>query len=137
MIALAVVALLVAIAYPSYMESTRKSRRSDAVAALTRLQLAQERWRANNTQYASVLADLGGTATSQGGFYDIDINSAVASSYVMTASASPGKSQASDTSCKVMRLQVVGGNIFYGGCNNCAVPVAPATVSDPDRCWSR
>ena len=47
-IALVVVGVLASIALPSFMDAIRKSRRSDAFAALSAVQQAQERWRGNN-----------------------------------------------------------------------------------------
>ena len=137
MIVVVVVAVLAAIAYPSYMSSVRKGRRSEAVSALTSLQQAQERWRANNQQYSTSVTDLGGATTTPNGYYAISIDSADAADYVLTAQAAAGTSQAADDKCKVMRLQLVGGNVFYGGCGSCSAPTASAKASDPDRCWAR
>ena len=52
MIVVAVVGILAALALPSFFDSIRKGRRSEAVAALAQVQQAQERWRANNATYA-------------------------------------------------------------------------------------
>lgn len=57
LITVAVIAILAAIAYPSYQHSIHKSRRADAMAALAQAQLAQEKWRASDTNYAT-LAEL-------------------------------------------------------------------------------
>ncbi|MBL0296210.1 MAG: prepilin-type N-terminal cleavage/methylation domain-containing protein [Betaproteobacteria bacterium] len=53
MIAVVIVALLASIALPSFMDSIRKSRRSEAFAALSAVQQAQERWRGNHGSYAA------------------------------------------------------------------------------------
>jgi type IV pilus assembly protein PilE len=42
MITVAIVAILAAVAYPSFMEQVRKSRRSDAITALNAVAQAQE-----------------------------------------------------------------------------------------------
>ena len=55
MIAIAVVGLLTAVAWPSFMESVRKSRRSEALAAMAAIQQAQERWRASHPSYTCLL----------------------------------------------------------------------------------
>lgn len=102
MIVVAVVGILAAVAYPSYMSQVRKSRRSDAIAALSAIQQAQERWRANNATYATTIAALGITSPTPGSYYTLSINTTPAptgASYVATASAVSGKSQASDTGC--------------------------------------
>jgi type IV pilus assembly protein PilE len=138
MIAVALIGILAAIALPAYNDSVRKSRRSDAVATLTAMQQAQERWRANNASYTTTLSNLGlASSTTPGGHYGVAIDAADASGYILSATAVSGSSQAADSNCTRMRLQLVGGNVFYGGCAGCDVPTAPATVSDPNRCWSK
>ncbi len=58
MITVAVIGILAAIAYPSYTEYVTRSRRADAKAGLLSVQLAQEKYRANNTSYGT-LAQIG------------------------------------------------------------------------------
>ena len=143
MIAVAVVALLATVAYPSYLSSIRKGRRAEAVSALTGLQQAQERWRANHQSYTTALSSLNSAlpdtraVTSPGGYYGLAIDSASATGYLMTAQAQSGTSQASDTSCKTLRMQFYNGAIFYGGCNGCSTPVAGGVVTDPNNCWAK
>lgn len=55
MIVVAVIAVLAAIAYPSFRDAVLKSRRSDAMDAITSIQLAQEKFRANCIEYAQKL----------------------------------------------------------------------------------
>ena len=55
MIGVAIIGVIAAVAFPSYQASIRKSRRAEAIAALSSVQLAQERWRANNTTYTTSL----------------------------------------------------------------------------------
>lgn len=57
LIALAIVAILATLAYPDYRGYLERGRRMDAINALLALQVAQEQWRANHPQYAS-LSDL-------------------------------------------------------------------------------
>ncbi len=139
MIVVVIVALLAMVAYPSYLNSVRKGRRADAIKGLSSIQQAQERWRANNPQYASLMTGQpnGIDAPPASPYYTFTIDVADASNYVTTAQALPGTTQAGDTSCTTMRLQIAGGNVFYGGCNGCAAPVLPATVSDPNNCWAK
>ncbi|CAI09028.1 Pilus assembly protein [Aromatoleum aromaticum EbN1] len=124
MIAVAVVAILAAIAVPSYMESIRKSRRSDATTSLAKIQLAQETYRLNNNSYGT-LAALGLGATSTEGYYTIAITEGTISTtgYTATANAISGKSQASDSDCTAITMTVTGGG---------------NTVSNtPATCWSK
>lgn len=73
LIALAIVAILATLAYPDYREHLARGRRMDAVTALLGVQVAQEQWRANHSEYAA-LADLNGVAAqSAEGHYDLRV----------------------------------------------------------------
>jgi type IV pilus assembly protein PilE len=52
MIVVAAIAILAAIALPSFNEQVRKSRRAQAMSDLGGVQLGLERWRADNPSYA-------------------------------------------------------------------------------------
>ena len=135
MVVVAIVGILASVAYPSFMSQVQKSRRSDAVAALSAVQQSQERWRANNPNYATTPSllttasptGLGLTSTTAGGYYAISIstNSAAgctpSSCYTATAVAVPGKSQANDTACTTLTSSISGGNLTNG----------------PAACWSK
>ena len=77
LVVMLIVALIAVVAIPSYNDSVRKSRRSEAIAAILGVQNAQERWRGNNPAYTSSLtaaptADppgLGLSAATPGGYY--------------------------------------------------------------------
>lgn len=96
-ITVAVVGLLASIAYPSFMDSVRKARRSDATTTLLELQLAQEKYRANNSTYATNLTTLGWNSTSRDGFYSVAIGTATAVSWVATAAPKSGTAQVGDS----------------------------------------
>jgi type IV pilus assembly protein PilE len=104
MIVVAVIGILAAIAYPSYQDSLRKSRRADAYTSLLSLQMDQEKYRANNTTYAADIATLGSSATSDEGYYTIAITASSASGFTATASAVTGTSQAGDTGCGTITI---------------------------------
>jgi len=75
-IALAVVAILSALAYPSYVGAVRKGRRLDAMSALTKIQMAQEQYRATHPRYAGNLLQLGWSAErpfSVQGYYRLQL----------------------------------------------------------------
>ena len=74
MIVVAVVAILAAVAYPSYQDSVQKTRRADAKAALERAAGLQERFFTENNSYAFP-ADIGkvGGASSTEGYYTITL----------------------------------------------------------------
>jgi type IV pilus assembly protein PilE len=140
MIVVGVIALLSMIALPSYMDSVRKSRRAEAVAALSSLQQAQERWRANCPQYTTALTSpaasspasmcavgtgLGLSATTSDGRYTIAVASATATGYTATATAVAGKGQTNDkalgVSCTPLTMAASAGNWSV----------------TPTQCWSR
>ncbi len=106
---LAIIAILAAVALPSYFDSIRKSRRADAMDALLTLQNQQEKWRANDTDYGT-LTELTGaaTATSLDGYYTLTVGGLSAVAYTLTATATGA--QASDTHCAAMTLAVSAGN---------------------------
>jgi type IV pilus assembly protein PilE len=131
-IAMAVVGILAAIALPSYMESVRKGRRSDAIAALQRVAQAQERWRANNMTYSANMADLGG-ATSPERHYAIVVSGATDTGYTATATAESGSPQASDARCAILRLRQNGAETIRNSTNADGV-TADSTAS---TCWNR
>lgn len=101
MIAVVVVGILSAIAYPSYVGYEQQSRRSDAYNALARAQLQQEKWRANNATYASrtQMSAAGIPTTSANGNYAIDVppdlNADLTAGYTFTAT--PVGAQQGDT----------------------------------------
>jgi type IV pilus assembly protein PilE len=139
MITVVVIAVLAALAYPSFLGAIRKSRRSDAVAALTQVQQAQERWRNNKAAYAGnallTTAAPNGlgqpSAVSPSGYYDIAISGESASTYTLSATAKTGKTQAEDAGCQVMSVSLNGGNLTY------SAAASGTPTSDPAGCWAR
>lgn len=104
MITVAVIGILAAIAYPSYMDSIRKSRRSDAINDLSAIALAQEKWRANKTTYGTLANVWGGVTTTSGGYYTLAVATNTATAFSVTATAVSGTSQANDTGCTVFTI---------------------------------
>lgn len=135
MIAVAVVAILAAVALPSFLDSIRKGRRSEAFTALAALQQAQERWRSTRPTYTSTLSDLTGISatTRPGGYYAISLESgATGSSYIASADGS-GSGQANDGQCAKLSVKVEAGAITYGSCATCT----SFTYTDSNACWKR
>jgi len=137
MIVLVILAILAAVAWPSYQNAIQRSRRADAVAALTEIMQAQERWRANNPRYKATLTDpaLPGTRTvSHDGHYDLSLPDppATANAYTVQATVRSSSPQTADSSCQVMRVVIAGGNITYNSGAS-----ANATNAAPDPCWSK
>jgi type IV pilus assembly protein PilE len=132
MVVVAVIAIVVAIALPSYQESVRKSRRADAVLALQQIQVAQEQLRAECTSYAAGLAAarvcdaatpgnnrLALPANSADGYYTLALTGVTATGYTATATAVG--LQADDAQCPNLVLQVAGA----------------ALTRTPAQCWTR
>jgi type IV pilus assembly protein PilE len=122
MVVLAIAAILAAVALPSYQQSVRKGRRSDAIDATAAVQLAQERWRANNVAYSSEIVDelKFASSLSKSGYYRLSISGATGTGYTLNAAAVSGKGQENDSGCSTLTLTVVNGS---------------ATQS-PAACWS-
>ncbi len=145
MIVLVVVAVLAAVALPSYQASVRKGRRAEAFTALSLLQQAQERWRSNNASYTATLPNtagaasapngLGVAATTASGLYTIGVNNQSSTGYTATATAVAGTSQARDGDCKVLGVRLESGNLRYGSA--AAAPDWAASSPDAGKCWAR
>ena len=81
MIVVAIIGILAAIAYPSYTDSVRKGRRSDAQDALTAAMQKQEVFYANNAKYALTAAEMttaGIQTTSVEGYYTLSVTAGCA-----------------------------------------------------------
>jgi type IV pilus assembly protein PilE len=121
-----VIAILALVALPAYMDSVRKSRRAEAITLLNAVAQAQERWRANNPTYSTLLTASGVNVANPGsGYYTLGLASATATGYVATASAAGA--QAADSRCTSLRLTMAAGTITYGS-------TGTATAS---ACWNR
>ena len=136
MIAVVIVGILLAVALPSFMDSMRKGRRSEAFTALSAIQQSQERWRSNRAAYTTPLADLGVTSavSTPGGYYTLSIVSASATGYILKAVGSG--SQLNDGQCANLSIELNGGAIRYASCTGCTFTSA-TTYAATDRCWAR
>lgn len=137
MIVVVIVGVLAAVAYPSFLDSIRKGRRAEAFAALASLQQAQERWRSNNANYTTTIANLAvGSATP---YYDLTVSAPSANAadlaigYIVTAVGKAGSSQANDAQCRKLSVWVDRGSVKYAGCGNCST----FTYNASDACWAR
>ena len=142
MIALVIIGVLAALAYPTFLDAIRKGRRAEAFTALAAVQQAQERWRSNNATYASMLVNtarpnevptgLVPLDTTPSNYYRLAVSDATALGYTVTATALTGNSQFNDGNCKVLGARVTtGGNLSYGSGEN------SIDWADPGRCWAR
>jgi len=83
MIVVAVVAILVALALPSYSRYVRKANRGEAQQLLLNWANNQEIWRANDTDYAT-LDELPAPTHAK---YDFDLTVRTVTTYTLTATA--------------------------------------------------
>jgi len=90
MIVVVLIGILAAIALPAYQDYTKRAKRAEAKQGLLELQLQQEKFRANNPNYA-VAASL---AIPTSAYYNFAVPAAGANSYSITAT--PTGSQAGD-----------------------------------------
>jgi type IV pilus assembly protein PilE len=138
MIVVAIVAILGAVVFPSFLDSMRKSRRTEAFSAIAAVQQAQERWRGNNPAYSSSLSDLGipSSTSSPRGYYTLSVATESASAtteYTVSAVAVSGTSQANDGNCTRLAARVSGAQIRYASCSACST----FTFAESDACWNR
>lgn len=121
MIIVVIIAILASIALPSYTSYVQKARRADGIEALMKMQLAQEKYRRTNTEYASDIASLDElTASSAEGYYAIAVTAASATSYTVTATAQ-GVQAGDDANCRVLTINQDG----------------PVTTAANAHCWNR
>ena len=122
MIVIVIVAILAAIAIPSYQNFVRQAQRSDGTTALMDIRMAQERHRANNVQYAATVGELTGIgALSPEGRYDlaIDDNPAPNATSFRATAEKRADGGLSDPACSTLWLRYNAGEVTRG----------------PDGCW--
>lgn len=109
MIVVAIIGILAAVAIPSYQQYTVESRRTDAIAALTRAAAEQERFFVFDNRYSTDINDLGGSASAEG-FYTLSLI-ATDTTFTLTAVPVAGSTQASDTPCVSITLDHLGARL--------------------------
>ena len=106
MIVLMIVAILMSLAYPSYVGYVRKAKRGEAQQLLLNWAINQEIWRSNNTLYTATLAP-------NHDDYLFGADNVGAATYTLTATAVSGNDQTKDvardgTPCKVLTVTQAG-----------------------------
>lgn len=109
LIALVIIAILIVAISPAFNSYILRSNRSDAIKSLAAMQVAEEKWRVNNTSYTTTIANISptGSGASIDSHYTLAIGSASASAYTLTAT--PTGSQAGDTDCALFTLTYANG----------------------------
>lgn len=123
MITLVILAIIVAVAYPSYRNQMYKLRRADGVAALNRAAMFMEDWRGNNLTFVG--ADLAANFPddSESRYYTVATSQVTATTFRLIAT--PGGAQANDARCTELRLDSTGVRGYAG------------TAPDADTCWGQ
>lgn len=112
MIAIATMAILASVAYPSYGKYVARSKRSAAQGFMMEVTAAEQRYLLDARQYTQTLGSgglgLSVPATISGGVYDITLT-ATATTFTVTATPSAGSSQArNDTECGTLSIDEQG-----------------------------
>lgn len=106
MIVVVIVGILAAIAYPSYQDQVRKSRRADGKGALLQTAQQLERCYTRFASYNNANCGVALPVDSPEGFYQISATALNASNF--TLDATPQNDQANDAKCGTLRLAHTG-----------------------------
>ena len=106
MIVIMIVAILVSLAYPAYIQYVRKAKRGEAQQLLLNWAINEEIWRSNNTAYTDTLVPTHDD-------YTFVASNVGAATYTLTATAAVGNDQEKDeardgTSCSPIALTQAG-----------------------------
>lgn len=133
LVSIAILGILAMVAWPSYQDSVRKTRRADAMAAALAIQVAQEKFRGNCAFYAQNLgagdvcganagaSTVNASTTSNEGFYTMSIEAGTAGGNAYTVVATATGEQAADTACTPMKIAFSAAN--------------PNGLKTPADCW--
>ena len=119
MIVVAVIALLVAIAYPAYTDQVTRTRRAEGKAAAVQMAAAMERcFTVNNAYNHESCAVVGAAVLTDGGFYSV--SAAAPSATTFTVTAVPQGAQAShDSACGSLAVTQAGVKSASGSGTDC------------------
>lgn len=114
MIVVAIIGILAAIAYPSYINHITRSRRADGQTGLMNLAARMERYYSENNTYATATIAAGSAVTdvltnnqSTDGWYTISIPAQTATTFTLQA-APNGDQAANDGLCATLTLNQLG-----------------------------
>lgn len=117
-ITIAVIALLISFAIPSYMDFMVKSRRTEAKELLYTAAQRQQQYFTMNNEYATTASALSVPATSSNGYYNLSITvtsvGGTNNRYTLTATPASGSSQTKDTRCGTYSLNSLGTKTVSG-----------------------
>jgi len=123
MISVAVIGILAAVAYPSYQDQVRKSRRAEAQSTLMNIGTRQQQSLLDTRSYAGTTAALNVTVPPQvTAFYAISVTAPASTPPSFTATATPQGDQAKDK-CGTLSL------------DNTGTKTAVKNLSPQTGCW--
>jgi len=129
MITVALIGILAAIALPAYQDYVTRARRADAKNIILSVQLAQEKWRANNSSYTDSMTNLGypgdSDQTSPDGYYKATVTNTSGTTYTITA-VPQGSQAANDTECASFIINQDGTQSVTG-----------TASANPSVCWAK
>ncbi len=118
MIVIAILAIIVAFAYPAYRDTVLKSRRSDATTGLQACAIAQERYFTKNTKYAAqaivdanctgTLTDLCPCKNTNDGYYTLGVVNTDTTFTITATTSSKGVQTDDDDKCNTFTLDQAG-----------------------------
>jgi type IV pilus assembly protein PilE len=120
MVVVVIIGILAAIAYPSFQEQVRKTRRADGKAMLVETAQQLERCYTRFASYNNVACGVALPAASDEGFYAVNTTALSASAF--TLQATPQGDQVNDAKCGALRLSSTGLQGSQGAdadANNC------------------
>ena len=132
MIVVAIVAIISAFAFPSYMQYVVNTKRTVASSALLQIADRQQQFFMDNKQYADDLTDLGfaanplvladtgnsTTASDSDAAYSISVSNVAVTTYTLTAAPLHGQASR-DTHCASLSLDQAGARGNSGGGDDC------------------
>ena len=136
MVVVLIISILMSVAVPSYRQYTIRANRAEGHGMLLQSAANQERFYlqaytyATNAQLTLPMPNgLGMSGVSASGYYQLNVNAADATSFVVVAQAQAG--QAQDEDCAVLAIDEAGRR--YGGPG--PVPDFDGASNDLDKCW--
>jgi type IV pilus assembly protein PilE len=117
MIVVAVLSIIVAVGYPSYMEHVKKSRRAEGMGQLLELADRMERAYSDRGTYPTNISEVYVATTTDGGFYTLTVVSANNVSFTVSAAPTSLGGQ-NDDKCETFTLTSLGQKSISGSVPN-------------------
>lgn len=129
MVTVAIIGIVAAVAYPSYIKSAYKGRRAEGKAAIQQAAQLLERCYANygvyNSGNCAEVATLTAGILSQPHNYYTITGTITGTSYIVAATAKSSGAQAGDTNCTILTIN----NVGQQGSGNAT------STTDANGCW--